>query len=279
MRKFSLILSFKSKSAYKYVRGKFSGRLPALRTLRSWHSKSSENVPYGFINQTLLTLTKLANEKRGNGEQLYISMCFDEIAIRKHIQYIHTRKCFSGMINYGRRDDDEIPVANYSIFFLINLIESGQSLILGYFLIKTLNSIEKSRLIQTAIEKIDTTGACLMSIAFDGLVTNFSTFELLGASFDIQNLQPFIINPTNNQKICIVLDPPHMLKLVRNCLGAKGHLRDGNNNDVAWEYFVNLVNTKTDLASHKMTREHIEFNSNKMNVKLAAQTLLRLQMQ
>lgn len=200
-------------------------------------------------------------------------MCFDEVAIRKHIQWIHAQKKFNGIVTYGKRKDDEHPVANNAIFFLLNLVESGQSLILGCFLIKYLDTIEKSDLIRDVIGKVNTTGAYLMSIAFDGLRTNFSTCEALGASFDLQNLQPFILNPKNNSKIAIVLDPPHMLKLLRNCLAAKGNLIDGQNNvNIAWSYFEKLVLQKSNLASHKMTRKHIKFETNKMNVKLAAQT-------
>lgn len=238
-----------------------------------WHQKSSTNFPPGFCKQTVATLTKLSNQERTNDKNLHVSMCFDEMAIRRHIQWVHNKKMFSGLISYGQRDNDEIPIANNAIFFLITLIETGQSLILGYFLIKTLNSLEKSQLIQSAIDEIRKTGAILTSIAFDGLVTNFSACELLGASFDIQKFKPFLMDSVTNRKISIVLDPPHTLKLVRNCLHAKGHLKDGDGNDIAWDYFERLLSKESDLVSHKMTRRHIDFASNKMNVQLAAQTI------
>lgn len=72
---------------------------------------------------------------------------FDEISIRKHVQWIHSEKRYSGIVNYGKRNDDELPIANFANFFLVTLIESGRSLILGYFLIKTLNAVEKVELI------------------------------------------------------------------------------------------------------------------------------------
>lgn len=136
-----------------------------------WHQNSKSNLNAGFCEQTLITLEKFVNEERINDKELFISMCFDEMAIRRHIQWIHNQKCFSGMISYGQRDNDEVPVANNAIFFLITLIKTGQSLILGYFLIKTLNISEKSQLIQSAIDPINKTGAILPSIAFDGLKT------------------------------------------------------------------------------------------------------------
>lgn len=272
VRKFALILSCKSKSAYKWIRNRFPRRFPGVRTVRQWHSNSCSNFQDGFNPQTMITLTKLSNEEKVKGKELFVSMCYDEVSIRKHIQWVHSRKCYSGIVTYGRRDGDEIPVASNAIVFLINLVESGQSLILGYFLIKYLDTQEKSILMKEVIEKINSTGAYLMCVAFDGLRSNLSTWESLGASFDLHNLQPFIRNPSTNSKIAIVLDPPHMLKLLRNCLAAKGHLTDGQGNNIAWSYFENLVLNKTNLKTHKMTRKHIDFHSNKMNDKLAAQT-------
>lgn len=78
---------------------------------------SRAHFPSGFCDQTLNTLIKLADEKRSKNKELYISMCFDEMAMRKHIQWIHNQKCFSGLITYGQRNDDEIPVANNAFFF------------------------------------------------------------------------------------------------------------------------------------------------------------------
>lgn len=273
VRKFSLVLSVKSKSAYKWMRKSFSNRLPAVRTIRRWQSNSRTNFPPGFNDQTIQTLTELTEKQRDKGKELYVSLCHDEVAIRRHVQWIHMKKYFSGIVSHARRNDDEKPIANNAIFFLITLVETGRSLILGYFLIKSLNADEKTQLLKDAIQKIHITGAHLMSISFDGLSSNLAACEQLGASFDVANLRPFILNTEYKRNIYIVFDPPHMLKLVRNCLHAKRHLKDGNNNEISWDYFENLVSQKNDLVSHKMTKNHIDFQSDKMNVKLAAQTL------
>lgn len=95
----------------------------------------------------------------------------------------------------------------------------------------------------------------------------------LGASFDTADFRAFIIDPANSRRISIVLDPPHCIKLVRNCIAEKHILIDGNNNPVCWSFFENLVSQKSDLISHEMTKSHIDFHSNKMNVRIAAQTL------
>lgn len=111
-------------------------------------------------------------------QELYVSMCHDEIFIRKHIQWVHPRKRFSGLVTYGRRDYDDQPVANNAVFFLLNLVESGKSLILAYFLIKSLDGNKKSQLLNDVIVKINNTGAILISMAFDGLGSNFTACKI-----------------------------------------------------------------------------------------------------
>lgn len=75
-------------------------------------------------------------------------------------------------------------------------------------------------------------------------------------------------------KIVIILDPPHMMKLVRNCIAAKKQLFR-RNHIISWRYFENLVRYKTgkDCDIHKMNRMHFQWEKHKMNVKIAAQTL------
>lgn len=92
VRCFSLVLSFMSKKAYRWIRRKVSNRLPSLRTLRSWFSKSNIDTGVGFNEQTLLTLKSLAEAEQQGGKSLYVSLCFDEMAMRRHIQWIHNTK-------------------------------------------------------------------------------------------------------------------------------------------------------------------------------------------
>lgn len=254
IRCFSLVLSCLSKKAYKWIRQKFSNRLPSLRTIRSWFSKSNIDNESCFNEQTLITLKSLAEAQKKEGKCFYVSLCFDEMAMRRNIKWIHNRKKFSGLITYGKRDSDNIPVANFVLFLLVTSIELRSSLILGYFLIKSLTKIEKANLLSESIHEIEKTGAHLVSIAFDGLVTNFAAFEHLGASFKLEKFEPYIFDEFK-KRISLVLDPPHMLKLVRNCLGDKGHIVDGDNRDISWEYFVRLVQRRSNLATHNMTRQ------------------------
>lgn len=68
---------------------------------------------------TPVSLTKCANDELEDDKRLFVSMSSDEMSIRRHIQWVHNQKYFSGLITYGERNDDEVPIANNAIFFLL----------------------------------------------------------------------------------------------------------------------------------------------------------------
>lgn len=72
-----------------------------------------------------------------------------------------------------------------------------------------------------------------------------------------------------------MFDAAHMLKLIRNALVSKHILYDGDDNAVKFQYFEKLVELQEAGHFHlanKVTKKHILWYKNKMNVKLAAQT-------
>jgi hypothetical protein len=68
----------------------------------------------------------------------------------------------------------------------------------------------------------------------------------------------------------------HMIKLIRNTLGDKGYLYDGNNNKISWNCIRKLQELQNEeglTAATKLTKRHIHFEENRMKVKFAVQTL------
>lgn len=108
----------------------------------------------------------------------------------------------------------------------------------------------------------------------DGNKTNISMCKFLGANFDGKNA--YIPDPCNaTHKIYIFLDPPHMLKLARNCLGTRD-LVNGDGKLIQWRFIELLYETQRNLSSNsgnKLTKSHLQWESRKMNVQLAAETL------
>lgn len=73
----------------------------------------------------------------------------------------------------------------------------------------------------------------------------------------------------------IFLDPPHMVKLVRNALFKYSTMYDRDGRQIQWKHFESLVGfgENNDFVSHKMTKKHLDVERCKMNVSVAAQTL------
>lgn len=116
----------------------------------------------------------------------------------------------------------------------------------------------------------------MASITFDGARSNIATARILGASLDPTNLQPFFFHPTTGQKIVIILDICHMLKLVRNTMMSLGLIINGDGKSIMWKYIALLENVQSSqgvLLANKLRSKHINFLNIKMKTSVAAQTL------
>lgn len=197
--------------------------------------------------------------------------------IRRNIQWSDRQKKFLGGISYGSIPDNAeyMPIANNAIVFMINGINFEFNLPVQFEFINCLKFPEKAAMILSVLKEVTNVGIKIIAMAFDGLANNFRTCFELGARFNVNGeFKPYIINPYSNEKVFIILDPPHMLKLIRNCIGnMKTLYHDGK--PIEWKFFEILVDlrNKCDVVSHKLTKEHILFDKNIMNVRLATETL------
>lgn len=277
VRKFVLTLYFHSPKAYKYVRNKFNNNLPHPSTIRKWYMNSSANGEPGLSKQSFQRLTQLANEQKKKGIELICSLIFDEMSIRKHLQWSDSEKKFLGHITYGfRPDNEDVPIANNAIVFMLNGINVDFTIPVAHYFIGSLLAVEKANLIQDVIKAISACGVRVLNISFDGLPCNFTTCELLGASFVERSFKPYFILPGDNRKTYIILDPPHMLKLARNCIGNTSALIEENGGRIMWKYFEEMEQfriVRGYTLTHKMNKRHMHWRNFKMNVRMAAQTL------
>lgn len=161
---------------------------------------------------------------------------------------------------------------------------------IGHFLIGGLSSKERANLLQTAIELLTERDAKLQSVTFDGAPVNISMVDHLGADL---KTKPYIINSVTNEPIYIFLDAAHMIKLVRNAWGDKKYktlqdgktilipkpLRNSKGEIIRWDYLeklYDLVECEKGLrAGTKLTARHLHYKDERMNVRLAAQTLIQ----
>lgn len=145
VRSFGLTLHYYSPRAYSYVRSKFNNNLPSIRTLRNWYS--SINAAPGFSTEAFELLKKKALEYKANGKELYVNLIFDEMAIRRHIQWNPYKMKYDGFIEIGRRvdDQDNIPLAKDALVFLVSGVTEDFKIPISYFLINGLTAEETLR--------------------------------------------------------------------------------------------------------------------------------------
>lgn len=139
---------------------------------------------------------------------------------------------------------------------------------IGYFLIQSLCAEERAAIIHEAMFK-------LYKIGVDGDSANIAAGKILGANY-YENT-PYFKNPFDERRLVyMILDPSHVIKLLRNCLGNKKKNYDSENNEISWSYLENLVNLQISENvnfGNKLTKTHLHFDKMKMNVRLAIQTL------
>lgn len=275
IRKFVLTLYVYSPKAYKYLREKMANTLPFPRTLTKWFAESACNGEPGALIEAMKTLKNVAMKLNAEGKQLVGTLSFDEMAIRRHIQYDHQKKQYSGLIHYGKRKDDgTVPIANNVIVFMYTALNYKVSIPISYYAITSLDWFEKKNLIVEMITALHSIDARVVNITCDGLNANLLTFEALGVSLDPANIVPYFHLPNYPHKIYVLLDSCHMLKLLRNALGDLGYITDPLNGKIEWKHFIDLeaLRRSENYVPHKLTQRHIQYTSNRMNVRLATQT-------
>lgn len=98
---------------------------------------------------------------------------------------------------------------------------------------------------------------------------------MLGAKFN-EN-KSYFDNPYDlENKVYILLDPVHMIKLIRNFLAKARGLTDGQGYEISFRFLEELVSLqiiKNINLSNKLTKTHIDFQNVKMRVRIACETI------
>ncbi|KAE9542434.1 hypothetical protein AGLY_003295 [Aphis glycines] len=258
IKKFSVTLQYYSPKAYLYVRKKFNNLLPHPRTLRRWFM--IVNGQPGFTKESLDTIKNVASK-----ETIYCNLVIDEMSIRRRIEM---------GVQCNNVDGDVQPEAKNALMFLIIGINGFWKLPIGYFFINGLSGAERSNLLETAIALISETGANLHSVTFDGAAVSMSMVKFLGANFDIDHKLAYILNKTTNEPIFVFFRCSKYAKVESEFVVK--YIQNAEKKIIKWEYIEKLYQyeCKNSLrAGTKLTSRHIQYFDEKMNVRLAAQTM------
>lgn len=274
IRSFALTLSFYSPRAYNFVRNTFNRSLPHLSTLSKWY-QSIDGTP-GFTKEALVALKLKSQDAASCGKQILCNLVFDEMAIRRQVEWTGTK--FTGHVDIGTKlENDILPVAKEALVFMLVPLNGSWKIPVAYFLLDGLAGSAKADLVKKCLEFVHESGVTVTSLTFDGAAANFTMAKHLGADFnDPQHLKTYFIHPLTSDKIFIFLDPCHMLKLIRNCFGSQKILKDIGEKDIMWEFLSKLVTLQTEEGLHAATKlrlRHLQWTKEKMRVKLATQTL------
>lgn len=282
VREFAMTLYYQSPAAYRTIREKFQNHLPHPKTIATWYQNSDINGKAGLTTESLDRLKKIVADREG--EPLVCSLIFDEMFIRKQVYWANDTKTYEGFVNYGieaMEDDgtDELPKATQAIVFMLSGLNTYFQFPLAYYFIMGLDGKKRANLLTEIISKVTECGVTISNLTFDGCGANFRMCKLMGADLTVGSTEfcPFIKNPLDGSKINIILDPPHMEKLIRNTLASKGVIFDDQDKKIEWRFFVELekLSQSVDFFTHNLSKRHIQWERNKMNVKIAVQTFSR----
>lgn len=265
IKKFALTLNYYSPAGYMYVRKQLMSCLPHPSTISKWY-QNIDGKP-GFTKEAFRAL----QSKYGQSNKNLACLIVDEMAIRQ--QKIFNGTGVDGLVTHG--PPEEIATQVY-VLMLVSLNDSFK-LPLGFFFINGFSAEQRSNIILMCLERCHAVGAEVVSLTFDGCASNFAAAKQLGCNFDDTfNLKTYFEHPITKKPVVVILDPCHMVKLIRNTLEAKKVLIDINGRRVEWQYIQSLKNVQDNIGLHfgnKITQRHLQFRNNVMNVKLATQTL------
>lgn len=273
LRTFATTLQFYSSRAYNYVRKTFMKSLPHPETIRRWYQKC-DGTP-GITKESIDTLKLKIREAKSKGKNLYFNLVIDEMCIKRKLDW--DGKKYIGFIDLGTNiDTDELPEAQYALVFLVTCINSHYKIPIAYYFIHALTGEERANLLKQCLLVLHEANIHITSVTVDGASSNIAMFNKMGANLTVQNLKPYFNHPVTTDKVFILLDACHMLKLVRNAFASTEILWDKDNEIIRWDYIkllVDLQETEGLHAATKIRRRHLNWQREKMKVSIAAQVL------
>lgn len=184
-------------------------------------------------------------------------------------------KKFRGYVDLGPDVDCGDTIAKEALVFLVNVINKSLKIPIGYFLINGMNAEQKCNLVTQALVALHEHNINIIAVTFDGAPVNLTMCNFLGCNFTFAaSFQTYFLHPETQEKVALFLDPCHCLKPLRNTLAHNKSIIDDNGNVIRWEYFIKLheIQMKESLhLANKLRASHINYEKQKMKVKLAAQ--------
>jgi len=272
LKSFAMTLQFYSSKAYEFVRETFDMALPHPSQIRLWYS-TIDGDP-GFTKAAFAALEAKARENRETGQETICSVMLDEMAIRKHVEYVNGR--YHGYVDIGAGFfDDATPMAKDALVLMAVCVNGSWKIPLGYFLIDGMTGAERANLIKECFQRLHESGVTAVSLTCDGPSCHFSMMKELGANMNVVGMDPSFPHPSDPcKKVFVILDLCHMLKLLRNSFDDIGIFKTSSGQYIRWKYIeeLNKLQESEGLRlGNKLKSVHIQWKTQKMKVNLASQ--------
>ncbi|KYN27779.1 THAP domain-containing protein 9, partial [Trachymyrmex cornetzi] len=174
--------------------------------------------------------------------------------ITKYIEYINDL--------YITENNDNLLEATSVCVFLLVCINGNWKIPVAYYVIRSLSGKERANLIKIVLGSLHKIGAVVVNITMDGCASNISTMNYLGANISAENLISYFMHPISKEKVYLMLDACHMIKLIRNTYDTKRNIHDSSENKIEWRYIVNLIELQEREGLHtavKINRRYLNW--------------------
>lgn len=139
----------------------------------------------------------------------------DEISVNPELSYDQKRDKVIGFTSYYNRTDNCKNVAKHALVFMLKGIKQKWKQAIGYFFSRNLNSDSLESMVKNVIRKVEKNANMkVQCLIFDQATPQW----LMAYKLTCSNMRPYFIHPDSLRKTYILLDPPHLLKNVRNAL-------------------------------------------------------------
>jgi hypothetical protein len=222
-----LVLRIQSRTAYNHLRDNNILPLPGASTIRRLLSCFS--CTFGFNDFALKAI-----KERLLGEPIvnrYGTLSFDEMAITEDITFDGQSLRFEGFVDFGEDvsiEEHTTQLADHALLFCFRPFMSNWIQPIGCFATRGAASGKiLQQLIIQATTALHGHEAIVKALVFDGAQTNKQAMMLLGVHGKLdETAQNFFIHPLiDEEKIFVFVDPPHLIKCIRNHIVNKGKVQ------------------------------------------------------
>ena len=114
---------------------------------------------------------------------------------------------------------------------------------IAYYLLNGITASLQAGIVRDTIIQCQTFNLRVLSVTCNGTEHKIKSTKLLGASFSKDQLQPYFEHPAHpGTSVYLFLDPPHMIKLIRNLLHKFKAVKRPGRGVIRWEMLKRLHN-------------------------------------